>query len=373
MNDKNSYERYQRQVILPDFGEEGQRKLLNAKVLVIGAGGLGCPALQYLAAAGIGTIGIVDHDTVSLNNLHRQVIYSVSDIGLSKAKRASAILNGLNPDIKIVPYDEQLTVENALSIIERFDIIIDGTDNFATRYMINDACVILDKPLIYGAVSQFDGQVAIFNFQGGDEMPVNYRDLFPEPPKDDEVLNCAEAGVLGVLPGIIGTMQANEAIKLITGLGDPLIDRLWTFNALNNQVYELRLKANPETRLLIPDGEAAFEQMNYEWLCSSATESFEIDAEKFDELLENGKIEIIDVRQPNETPEVNEFEHRRIPMQQVEASADSIKSDTVVLFCQTGKRSKQAVILLSGIFGSDKKLYSLKGGIVNWKNHHQLS
>ena len=373
MNDKDLYERYQRQVILPEFGIEGQRKLLNAKVLVIGAGGLGCPALQYLVAAGIGTVGIVDHDTVSLDNLHRQVIYSVSDIGLSKAKRAAAVLNGLNPDIKIVPYDEQLTVENALSILARFDIIIDGTDNFATRYMINDACVLLDKPLIYGAVSQFDGQVAIFNYQHGDENPVNYRDLFPEPPKDDEVLNCAEAGVLGVLPGIIGTMQANEAIKLITGLGDPLINRLWTFNALNNQVYELRLTAKPGTHSLIPDSEAAFELMNYEWLCSSASEPFEIDAEQFDELLENKNIEIVDVRELHETPEVNEFDHRRIPMQQVEASAANIKSDTVVLFCQTGKRSKQAVILLSGIFGTDKKLYSLKGGIVNWKNHHQLS
>ena len=374
MNEKNKYERYQRQVILPEFGEEGQQKLLNAKVLVIGAGGLGCPALQYLAAAGIGTIGIVDHDTVSLNNLHRQVLYSVSDIGLSKAKRAAAILNGLNPDIKIVPYDEQLTVENALSIMERFDIIIDGTDNFATRYMINDACVLLDKPLIYGAVSQFDGQVAIFNYQGDrDEHPVNYRDLFPEPPKEDEVLNCAEAGVLGVLPGIIGTMQANEAIKLITGLGEPLINRLWTFNALNNQVYELRLSAKPETHSLIPGSEAAFEQMNYEWLCSSSTQPFEIGAEQFDELLENKDIEFIDVRELHETPLVNEFDHRRIPMQQVEASAANIKSDTVVLFCQTGKRSKQAVMLLSGIFGTSKKVYSLKGGIIHWKKHHQLS
>ena len=374
MSEKNKYERYQRQVILPEFGEQGQQKLLNAKVLVIGAGGLGCPALQYLAAAGIGTIGIVDHDTVSLDNLHRQVIYSVSDIGFSKAKRASAILNGLNPDIKIVPYDEQLTVENALSIIERFNIIIDGTDNFATRYMINDACVLLDKPLVYGAVSQFDGQVAIFNYQGDhDETPVNYRDLFPEPPKEDEVLNCAEAGVLGVLPGIIGTMQANEAIKLITGLGDPLIDRLWTFNALNNQVYELKLTAKPGTHSLIPNSEAAFEQMNYEWLCSSAIQPFEIEAEQFDELLENKNIEIIDVRELHETPVVDEFNHRRIPMQQVEASAADIKSDTVVLFCQTGKRSKQAVMLLSGIFGTNKKLYSLKGGILNWKNHHQLS
>src|SRR4029078_9589998 len=161
MNDKNSYERYQRQVILPDFGEEGQRKLLNAKVLVIGAGGLGCPALQYLTAAGTGTLGIVDDDIVALNNLHRQVLYSVNDIGLSKAETAAYILSKLNPEIRIIPYNERLTTENALELIDEYDIIIDGTDNFSTRYMINDACVLLDKPLVYGAISQFEGQASV--------------------------------------------------------------------------------------------------------------------------------------------------------------------------------------------------------------------
>src|SRR6266498_4667320 len=250
MDKKELYERYQRQIILPEFGEEGQQKLLKAKVLVIGAGGLGCPILQYLAAAGIGIIGIMDDDVVALNNLHRQVLYSVNDIGSSKAYRAANILSQLNPKIKIIPYNERLTVQNALSLFNEFDIIIDGTDNFSTRYMINDACVLLNKPLVYGAISQFEGQVSVF--RNKNEENVNYRDIFPDPPREGEVLNCAEAGVLGVLPGIIGTMMANETIKLITGIGEPLIDQLFTYNALNNQVYQLNLSARKETRSLIP-------------------------------------------------------------------------------------------------------------------------
>lgn len=373
MTQGKRYERYHRQMILQDFGEAGQQKLLDAKVLVIGAGGLGCPSLQYLTAAGVGTIGIVDDDTVALSNLHRQVLYSVDDIGLPKAERAKEILQQLNPDITIISYKQRLTVENALEVMNDFDVIIDGTDNFSTRYMINDACVLLGKPLVYAAISQFEGQVAVFSphpLKGSNEKGVNYRDLFPDPPKDDEVLNCAEAGVLGVLPGIIGTMQANETIKLITGMGTPLINSLWTFNALNNQSYELKLSANEKTASLIPADEAAFKQMNYEWLCAATPASFEIDSDEFDELLENGGIEIIDVRELHETPGINEFDHKRIPLQQIEKSVNGIQSDTVVIFCQSGKRSKQAATILSGIFGASKKIYSLKGGIVNWKNQH---
>lgn len=372
MKENKRYERYHRQMILQEFGETGQQKLLEAKVLVIGAGGLGCPSLQYLTAAGVGTIGIVDDDTVALSNLHRQVLYSVNDIGLPKAERAKEILQQLNPDITIIAYKLRLTVENALEIMKGFDVIIDGTDNFSTRYMINDACVLLGKPLVYAAISQFEGQVAIFNCSGNNEKPVNYRDLFPDPPKDDEVLNCAEAGVLGVLPGIIGTMQANETIKLITGMGTALINSVWTFNALSNQSYELKLSANEKTASLIPPDEAAFKQMNYEWLCAATPASFEIDSDEFDELLESGGVEIIDVRELHETPDVDEFDHKRIPLQQIEKSGPSIQSDTVVIFCQSGKRSKQAATLLSGIFGTSKKVYSLKGGIVNWKNQHMV-
>jgi len=372
MEDKKLYERYQRQIILNEFGEAGQQKLLQCKVLVIGAGGLGCPVLQYLTAAGIGTIGIVDDDTVALNNLHRQVLYSVNDIGLSKAERAASVLQRLNPDINIIPFIQRLTVENAFAIIRSFDIIIDGTDNFSTRYMINDACVLLDKPLVYGAISQFEGQVTVFNCRKKiDEKTVNYRDLFPQPPKDDEVLNCAEAGVLGVLPGIIGTMMANETIKLITGIGEPLINRLLTYNALNNQIYELELTTREETRSLIPANEILFKQMDYEWLCASSASSFEIDGDAFDELLENETIDVIDVRELNEMPAVNEFYHQKIPLKQIGESVTNIKSDTVVVFCQSGKRSKQAAALLSGIFGTSKKVYSLKGGIENWKKQQQ--
>ncbi|MGZ8516544.1 MAG: molybdopterin-synthase adenylyltransferase MoeB [Chitinophagaceae bacterium] len=372
MKEKISYDRYQRQILLKEFGREGQQKLLRAKVLMIGAGGLGCPALQYLAAAGIGTIGIVDNDTVTLTNLHRQPLYTVNDIGSLKAERAAAVLQQLNPEINIIPFIQRLTVENALELMRSFDIIIDGTDNFSTRYLINDACVLLDKPLVYGAVSQFEGQTAILNYRKqSTDKAANYRDLFPQPPKDDDVLNCAEAGVLGVLPGIIGTMMANETIKLITGIGEPLINRLFTYNALNNQVYELGLSAREETRALIPANELLFKQMDYAWLCASSPSSFEIGSEVFDDLLANENIDIIDVRETDELPVVNEFHSHKIPLRQIEESVDIIKANTIVVFCQSGKRSKQAAIQLSGIFGSTKKIYSLKGGIEAWKKQQQ--
>jgi adenylyltransferase/sulfurtransferase len=243
MKENILYERYQRQIILKGFGEEGQQKLLQAKVLVIGAGGLGCPALQYLAAAGVGTIGIVDDDVISLSNLHRQVLYTPDDIDHPKVEVAASKLRQLNPDVNIYPYRIRLEKSNAFEIIRQYDLLIDGTDNFASRYMINDACFLLNKPLIYGAVSQYEGEVAVFSphFLMGSTRGVNYRDLFPNPPKDGEVLNCAEAGVLGVLPGIIGTMQAAEAIKLITGIGTPLMNKLLTYNVLSQEIYEVSL------------------------------------------------------------------------------------------------------------------------------------
>ena len=372
MGEQNLYERYHRQIILPEFGEEGQQKLLKAKVLVIGAGGLGCPALQYLVAAGVGTIGIVDDDVVALNNLHRQVLYSVNEIGLSKAERAKQILQQLNPGIKIISYNERLTTQNALMIIDEFDIIIDGTDNFSTRYMINDACVLLGKPLVYGAISQFEGQVSIFNSRPlDDNEAVNYRDLFPDPPKDGEVLNCAEAGVLGVLPGIIGTMMANETIKLITGIGEPLINQLFTYNALNNQVYTLNLSARRETRTLIPQNEQEFLKTDYEWLCASPVQQSEIGPDEFNRMIAHQDVDIVDVREPHEIPLVNEFRHFKIPLAQVAENASLIKSENVIAFCQSGKRSLQAAKILSGIFGVKKKVYSLRGGIVEWKKQKQ--
>jgi adenylyltransferase/sulfurtransferase len=363
------YERYQRQILLKEFGEAAQEKLLQSKVLIIGAGGLGCPVLQYLAAAGVGTIGIVDDDTVSLSNLHRQVLYSMNDIGLPKAEVAAEKLNQVNPEIEIIPYNLRLTNHSALDIIERYDIVVDGTDNFSSRYMINDACVLLNKPLVYGAISQFEGQVAVFNCKSQlNERAVNYRDLFPYPPKENEVLNCAEAGVLGVLPGVIGCMQANETIKLITGIGEPLIDGLLTFNALTNQVYELKLAANKEGEKLIPKNKVAYLTTNYNWLCSSELdETLEINVERFNDLSVDSDVTIIDVREYGEQPSVTEFEHLKIPLPVLKEKRSLLRGGKIVLFCQTGKRSLQAAKMLTEIFGESKKIYSLKGGIVKWK------
>jgi adenylyltransferase/sulfurtransferase len=369
-SENTSYERYQRQIILKEFGEAGQQKLLQSKVLVIGAGGLGCPALQYLAAAGVGTIGIVDDDIVSISNLHRQPLYSTFDIGFSKAEKAKHSLTRLNPDITVHAYNERLTTQNALAIIEKFDIVIDGTDNFASRYLINDACVLMNKTLVYGAVSQFEGQLAIFNSKNKNgDAPVNYRDLFPVPPKDGEILNCVEAGVLGVLPGIIGTMQANETIKLITGIGKPLINSLLTYNALNNRMYEVSLLAKATTRSLIPNSKAAFEAMNYEWLCSSGNTRFEIDIATFNQHKNKPDVKIIDVRELNEQPLPSGFQFMRIPLSVFKENTASIGNETVILFCQSGKRSLQAAEWLFDTFGESKKIYSLKGGILNWINH----
>ncbi|MEO5684500.1 MAG: HesA/MoeB/ThiF family protein [Chitinophagaceae bacterium] len=371
MKDTISYERYERQLALKEFGEAGQQKLLQAKVLMIGAGGLGCAVLPYLAAAGIGQIGIVDDDTVALNNLHRQVLYNVHDIGLPKAQQAASVLRQLNPDISIRAFTERLTVTNALSMMKEYDVIVDGTDNFSTRYMINDACVLLNKPLVYGAVSKFEGQVAIFNCTGNDNQPpVNYRDLFPQPPGPGEVFNCAETGVLGVLPGIIGGMQASETIKLVTGIGVPLVNKIITYNALTNQLFELQITAGAATGDLIPATMAAFEQTDYDWLCGIVANNFEIDASTFDKLRANNDVLLIDVREPGEMPLIDEFAHKQIPLGIMAQEWPETESETIIVFCQSGKRSLQAAKLLAGHWGNRKKIYSLAGGIRQWKNNN---
>ncbi len=358
--------RYQRQTSLKELGESGQQRLHEAKVLVIGAGGLGCPALQYLVAAGVGTIGIADHDQVSLSNLHRQVLYSTDDIGLSKALRAADILTALNPEIEINAINTLLTSVNALDIISQYDIILDGTDNFASRYMINDACVILDKVLVYGAISRFEGQVAVFNSPTAGRTPSNYRDLFPEIPAEAEIQNCEEAGVLGILPGIMGCMMANETIKLITGIGDPLVNRLLTYHALNSQIYEFDIPSLPDTGSLIPSTAEEFKQTDYNWLCSGVSMP-QLEHGLFAEMLDQPEISVIDVREINEMPLINEFEHQNIPLSVLRSKLASIRANTVVLFCQSGKRSMQAAKILSEYYGNSKKIYSLKGGITNWK------
>ena len=362
------YERYHRQMILPGFGKEVQQRLSDAHVLVIGAGGLGCPVLQYLAAAGVGTIGIVDGDTVSLSNLHRQVLFHTSDIGKNKANVAAVHLQKLNPEIKIIAIPENVNNQNLLQLVAAFDIIVDGTDNFATRYMINDACVLKSKTLVYGAVSRFEGQVAVFNaFIETDKRTTNYRDLFPEPPKENEILNCAEAGVIGVLPGIIGNMQANEVIKLITGLGNSLTDQILTYNALTNQVYTVNIPFKQKPSTGIPQSEEAFRKMDYIFLCSSPLHINEIDAEVFDKLIAEHDIDVVDVRELHEMPVVDEFKHYHIPLINIINEYPQLKNNRVVVFCQSGKRSLQAAQLLSAEFGTNKTVLSLQGGIIAWK------
>ncbi|CAN5372398.1 adenylyltransferase/sulfurtransferase MoeZ [soil metagenome] len=366
MISENAYERYHRQIILKGFGTTAQEKLLRAKVLVIGAGGLGCPILQYLTGAGVGTLGIVDDDIASLSDLHRQVLYNTEDIGLLKAERAAEKLKILNPDIHFIIYTERLDNQNALEIIREFDWIIDGTDNFESRYMINDACVLLQKPYVFGAVSQFQGQVAIFNHADG-STAANYRDLFPEPPKEGEVLNCAEAGVLGVLPGIIGIMQATEVIKCITNIGKPLYNKLITYNALTNDLYEVEISSSPVSREYIPADEAAFKKMNYRHFCHiHEKETLEIDGATFKSLSGRESTVIIDVREKGELPLINSFEHLQLPMSNFKNGIADIEEKTLLLFCQHGIRSLTAGNIVHEMFGSEKNVYSLKGGLVKW-------
>lgn len=354
--------RYQRQVSLKEFGKSAQQKLLAAKVFIAGAGGLGCPALLYLAAAGIGTIGFADDDVVSLSNLHRQILFSTEDIGTPKVVVAEKKLRQLNPDINIISYPVKLTSENVLNIIKEYDVIIDGTDNFAAKYLLNDACVLLDKPLIYGAVSKFEGQVAILNVRDKKSIKCNYRDMFPQPPLD-EIPNCSEDGVLGVVTGIIGTMQATEAIKLISGVGVPLINRLMIYNSLNAETYTIGLSENKDAYSL-PLNEDEFLEMNYDWLCETIQNVEIIDAVRFTQMLAENNVAFIDVRENHEKPPVD-FHHTKIPLSQFKNEWKNIEENKIVLFCQTGKRSLKAAQILLNADGKTRKVYSLKNGILS--------
>jgi sulfur-carrier protein adenylyltransferase/sulfurtransferase len=361
-----SSQRYHRQIILKELGEAGQVKLHQGKVLVIGAGGLGCPVLQYLAAAGVGIIGIADHDTISLSNLHRQVLYTTADIGAQKVSRAAQKLHEMNPTIEIIQHPERLTNTNALDILRGYDVVVDATDNFPTRYLINDACVLLNKPLVTGAVSRFEGQLAVFDChmeRAG--RAVNYRDLFPVQPKEGEIASCEEGGVLGVLPGIIGSMQAGEVIKLLTGIGQPLVNRLQTFSLLTNEWFSWEVPLNPEADMLLPKNEAEFIRTSYEPNCSTGG-YIEIDAEYFDELRSGSGVTIVDVRESDELPLIDEFEHLQMPLSKLMGGVPKIGSDIIITVCQSGVRSREAAKLFAQGDNS-KKVYSLRGGILSWK------
>lgn len=350
--------RFARQTILPGFGPEAQVKLQKAKVLVIGAGGLGCPSLLYLAAAGIGHLGVIDGDTVAESNLNRQVIFGEAEIGINKAQAAAHYLKSKYSDIRIQFIPEFLTPGNASTFISQYDIVVDGSDNFSTRYLVNDICVLLGKPLVFAAIYQNEGQVAIFNaFEGA----VNYRDLYPEPPNENEIPNCSETGVLGVLPGIIGTMQAAETIKFLTGYGKNLVNKILYFNLLNHHTYQIELSKNENSSRLIPKDLEELSSRNYAGFCDAEEGISWKDALRGLEI--NPKNILIDVRELHETPKLSGYRYQNIPFSNsYDISPEIEKAETIYLFCQTGIRSLRMAREIKKIF-SGKNVYSILGGI----------
>jgi molybdopterin/thiamine biosynthesis adenylyltransferase/rhodanese-related sulfurtransferase len=358
--------RYSRHLIIPDVGMTGQKRLKNAKVLCVGAGGLGSPALLYLAAAGVGTLGIVDFDVVDESNLQRQVIHGQSDIGRGKAESARDSVREVNPLVNVILHTDRLDSTNALEIFAGYDLIVDGTDNFATRYLVNDACVLLGKPYVWGSIYRFEGQVSVF----WEEYGPNYRHLYPEPPPPGMVPSCAEGGVLGVLCASIGSVMVTEAIKLITGIGEPLVGRLMIYDALEMTYRQVKVRRDP-------DAPAITELIDYEAFCGSVSEEA-IDAIKestisvrdLKEMIDAGKdIALIDVREPNE------FEIVAIPGATLIPKGEFLNGSAlpklpqdkqIVLYCKGGIRSAEALAVTKGAGFSDA--VHVGGGIIAWVN-----
>jgi len=368
---KEEIMRYSRHLIMPEVGMDGQLKLKQAKVLCIGTGGLGAPLGLYLAAAGVGRIGLVDFDSVDLTNLQRQILFGTDDIGRPKIEAATDRLRNLNPDIQIDRFETRLTSENALDILKNYDIVVDGTDNFPTRYLVNDACVILGKPNVYGSIFRFEGQITIFGAPGG---PC-YRCLYPEPPPPGLVPSCAEGGVLGVLPGIVGAIQATETLKLIIGKGEPLIGRLLLFDALAMRFRELKLRKNPEcpacgghptiTKLI---DYAEFCGVRGEEAASPAQSAVpEIAPRELKSRLDRGDdLFILDVREPHEYQICNLGGHL-IPLGELSRRVSELDSSReIVAHCRSGKRSAEAVEFLRS--AGFRKVLNLKGGILAWSD-----
>jgi len=365
---KDEYMRYSRHLILPEVGMEGQLKLKNSSILLIGSGGLGSPTGLYLAAAGIGRLGIVDFDVVDLTNLQRQIIHSTSNIGKSKLQSAKERIREINPTITVETYETRLTSENALDIIKKYDIIIDGTDNFQTRYLVNDACVLLGKPNIYGSIFRFEGQASVFDSKNG---PC-YRCLYPEPPPPGLVPSCAEGGVLGVLPGVIGTIQATEAIKIIIGKGEPLVGRLLLYDAIEMRFRELEITKEPSCPIC-GENPTISELIDYEEFCgirggTTAEQELvpEITVKELENKIKNNeRITIIDVREPHEYEICNIKEAKLIPLNDLPNKVNELdSSQEIILHCHTGMRSAQATSLLRNI--GFTKASNLKGGIEAW-------
>ena len=367
---KEAVLRYSRHLIMPEVGMDGQLKLKAAKVLCIGTGGLGAPLGQYLAAAGVGRIGLVDFDRVDLTNLQRQILFSTGDVGRPKIQAAAERLRGLNPDIQIDTFETMLTSENALDILKDYDIVVDGTDNFATRYLVNDACVLLGKPNVYGSIFRFEGQASVFGYPDG---PC-YRCLYPEPPPPGLVPSCAEGGVLGVLPGIVGSIQAAETLKLIIGKGEPLVGRLLLFDALSMRLRELKLRKNPDcpvcgahptiTKLI---DYAEFCGVRGEEAPPPASTVPEITPRELKARLDRGdNLFILDVREPHEYQICN-IGGYLIPLGDLSKRVNELDSSReIVAHCRSGKRSAEASEFLRQ--AGFRKVLNLKGGILAWSD-----
>jgi adenylyltransferase/sulfurtransferase len=359
--------RYSRHLLMPEVAIEGQKRLKAAKVLLIGAGGLGSPLGLYLAAAGVGHLGIVDFDAVDFSNLQRQVLHATSDVGRRKTESAAERLRGINPEIEVTTYETRITSANALQLIEPYDIVIDGTDNFPTRYLTNDACVLLGKPNIYGSIFRFEGQASVFAPPAG---PC-YRCLFAEPPPPGMVPSCAEGGVLGILPGVIGCIQATEAIKLILGRGETLIGRLLLYDALAMKFREIKIKRSPDCPLC-GNNPTLRELIDYEQFCglrgqeAPAESTLETTVEEVKARLDRGEdFDILDVRSPEEWQICRLAQARLIPLNELPArigELDPVRD--LVVHCKTGPRSAQAVKLLHESGFPNAK--NLRGGILEW-------
>ncbi len=361
--------RYSRHLIIPDVGMDGQKRLKNAKVLVVGAGGLGSPALMYLAAAGVGTLGVVDFDVVDESNLQRQIIHGQSDIDRPKAESARDSVREINPLVDVRLYTQRLDSSNVLDIFADYDLILDGTDNFATRYLVNDACVLLGKPYVWGSIFRFEGQASVFWAEppGGREG-VQYRDLYPEPPPPGMVPSCAEGGVLGVLCASIGSIMVTEAIKLITGIGEPLLGRLMVYDALEMSYRTIRIRKDPQ-------GEPVTELIDYDAFCGVVSDDAQnaavghtITATELKEMFDAGKdFELIDVREPNEYEIVSIPGARLIPKDRIlsgAALAELPQDKPIVLHCKTGVRSAEALAVLHKAGFSDA--VHVGNGVLGW-------
>ncbi len=368
---RDEYERYSRHLILPEVGLEGQKRLKAASVLCIGTGGLGSPLLLYLAAAGIGRIGIVDFDIVDSSNLQRQVIHGTSWVGKPKIESAKDRILEINPHCQVDLYETRLSAENALGIVEPYDIVVDGTDNFPTRYLVNDACVLLNKPNVYGSIFRFEGQATVFNYEGGP----NYRDLYPEPPPPGLVPSCAEGGVLGILPGIIGVIQATETVKIILGTGQTLSGRLLLYNALNMTFRELKLRPNPVRPVIdklidyeefcgIPQAKAAEAQQQ--------ASMQEITVTELKQILDSGADDyvLLDVRNPNEYEIAKISGSVLVPLPDIENGdgvakvKELLNGHKLIVHCKMGGRSAKAIGILKEKAGIDG--INVKGGINAW-------